>query len=85
VLGGILLLFRLKKKKARAAAGTAQTDMNTSYDGQANYEYSVVGVKQNTPPQYQNASEAQYSRMDSTGQSALSDSPAGNTNHAREL
>jgi hypothetical protein len=79
------LLFRLKKKKARAAAGTAQTEMNTAYDGQANYEYSAVGVKQNTPPQHHNATEAQYSRMDSTGQNAPLDSPAHNTNHARGL
>jgi hypothetical protein len=79
VLGVILLLFRLKKKRDKAAVGTAEAQTDTAYDGQANYEYNAVGVKKTTPPQYENTTEAQYSRMDL---SAPLD-PARNTEYAR--
>jgi predicted lipid-binding transport protein (Tim44 family) len=79
VLGVILLLFRLKKKRDKAAAGTAEAQTDTAYDGQANYEYNAVGVKKTTPPQYENTTEAQYSRMDL---SAPLD-PARNPEYAR--
>jgi hypothetical protein len=85
VLVGILLLFRRRKMKNKATAGTAQTDADTTYNGQANYQYSAVGMSQKLPHEHQNATEAQYSRVDMTVQGAPMASPALNANHARAL
>ncbi|KAF1919445.1 hypothetical protein BDU57DRAFT_141671 [Ampelomyces quisqualis] len=41
ILGGILLLFRRKKNKSKAAELSSQTHGNTAY-GHAGYQYSAV-------------------------------------------
>jgi hypothetical protein len=71
--------------KNKAIAAKAQTDADTIHNGQANYQYSAVGINHEKPHERQNTTEAQYSMVDMTGQSVPMASPALNTNHARVL